>query len=281
MGKRHDGGHPLHAVALLTRPLRLLPFVLCAAVLPASPALAQQTPAQEKMPVRLIQSFVQDGGIQPNVWLEAQGRIESNTPLPDGNDGTWSSLRGILALGFNDMLEFGLAWGGVSVEPDGARSHSGTGDIEVYGKYLFPYAPLDISVGGLVKVPTADSEDLLGSGSADWEGFAAIRKDFGSIQTVGSLGLRWNGDPDVEGVDARTSLRVGGGVIFGLGRRSSGSLELTYETRRYEGLSSDFRMTPGLLFRLGERGFFRAGVGLGLSDGAPDSAFIAGFGWSY
>jgi len=224
---------------------------------------------------------VRDGCIQPNVWLEGQWRLESNAPLPDGNDGTRSSLSGLLALGFNNMLEFGLAWGGVSVEPDGARSHSGVSDIEVYGKYLFPYASIDFSVGGLVKVPTADSEDFLGSGSADYEGFAAVRKDFGTIQAVGSLGLRWNGDPDVEGVDARNSLRAGGGVIFELGRRSAGSLELGYESRRYEGLSSDFRMTPGLLFRLGERGFFRAGVGIGLSDGAPDTEFIAGFGWSH
>jgi len=290
MGKRHDGGHPLHAVTLLTlasraRPaakvLPVIPLVLCAVAVLAPFALAQQAPASPGAPVRLLKGFVRDGGIQPNVWFEGQWRMEANAPLPDENDGTRSSLNWILALGFNDRVEAGLTWGGVTVEPDHAGSHSGMTDIEIYGKYLLKDAPLDISVGGLVKVPTADSGDLLGSGSTDWEGFAAVRKDFGAIQAIGSLGLRWNGDPDVGGVDGETSLLAGGGVIFELGRRSFGSLDLTYESRRYEGLSQDFRMTPGLLVRLGERGFFRAGVGVGLSDGAPDSELIAGLGWGY
>jgi len=291
MGKRHDGGHPLHAVTLLTmasrarpaaRALPVLPLVLFAAAVLAPSALSQQqVPASPGAPVRLLKAFARDGGIQPNVWLEGQWRMEGNAPLPDGNDGTRSSLSGLLALGFSNRVEFGLTWGGVTVEPDHAGSHSGMSDIEIYGKYRFRDAPIDISVGGLVKVPTADSGDLLGSGSTDWEGFAAVRKDFGAVQAIGSLGLRWNGDPDVSGVDGETSLLAGGGVIFELGTRSFGSLEVSYESRRYEGLSSDIRLTPGLWFRLGERGFFRAGLGLGLSDGAPDSELIAGFGWAY
>jgi hypothetical protein len=276
-------------------PARLLPalsVVLCAAALLANAALAQETvpppaPIQEAapppppIPVRLLKNFVLDGGVQPNVWLEMQWRMETNTPLPGGIDGTRNTLSGILALGFNDRVEAGLQWGGMTVDPDGGSSNSGASDLEVYGKYLFGLAPLDVSVGGLVKIPTASSEEMLGSGSVDWEGFAAVRKDFGNIQAVGNLGLRWNGDPDVAGVGGETSLLAGGGVIFGLGKRSSGSLELNYESRRYEGLSSDFRMTPGFLLRIAERGFFRAGVGIGLSDGAPDMEFIAGLGWSY
>jgi hypothetical protein len=262
--------------------LPVLPLVLCATAFLAQTALAQETaPPPPAMPVRLLKGFVLDGGIQPNVWLEMQWRMETNAPLPGGIDGTRSFLSGILALGFNNRVEAGLRWGGATVEPDNASSHSGISDLEIYGKYLLRDAPLDISIGGLVKIPTADSEDLLGSGSTDWEGFAAVRKDFGAIQAIGSLGLRWNGDPDVRGVDGETSLLAGGGVIFELGKRSFGSLELSYESRRYEGLSSDFRMTPGFLVRLGERGFFRAGVGIGSSDGAPDSELFAGLGWSY
>ena len=272
--------------------LPILPLALCAAALLAGPALAQETvpppaPLQEAapplppMPVRLLKGFVLDGGIQPNVWLEMQWRMETNTPLPGGIDGTRSYLTGILALGFKDRVEAGLQWGGMALDPDGGNSNSGASDLEVYGKYLLGLAPIDMSVGGLVKIPTANSEELLGSGSVDWEGFVAVRKDFGNIQAVGNLGFRWNGDPDVAGVDGETSLLAGGGVIFGLGKRSSGSLELSYESRRYEGLSSDFRLTPGFMLRLGGRGFFRTAVGIGLSDGAPDMEFIAGLGWSY
>lgn len=257
-------------------------WILCAALLPVPSAMAQETPpASSGAPVRLFKSFIQDGAIQPHVWLEGQWRLENNAPLSDGNDGARNYLSGILALGFNNRVEAGLSWGGVNVSPDGASSHSGAVDLEVYGKYLLSEAPLGIAVGGLVKIPTADSEDQLGSGSADWEGFGAVRKDFGNIQAIGNVGLRWNGDPDVVDVSGNTSVLAGGGVIFELGRRSFGSLELNFESRRYEGLHSDFRLTPGLMVRLGERGFFRAGVGIGLSDGAPDSEFLFGIGWGY
>jgi len=257
-------------------------LILCAAAALAPSSTAQQTsPASPGAPIRLLKSFVRDGAIQPNVWLEGQWRLENNAPLFDGDDGTRDFLSGILALGFNNRVEAGLSWGGVRVDPDRGSDDSGAADLEVYGKYLLREAPLDVSVGGLIKIPTADSEDQLGSGSTDWEGFGAVRKDFGNIQAIGNLGLRWNGDPDVKGVSGRTSLLAGGGVIFELGRRSFGSLELSYESRRYEGLTSDLRMTPGLMLRLGERGFFRAGVGIGLSDGAPDSEVIVGLGWAY
>ena len=253
-----------------------------AAALPV-PALAQE-PAPSPSPgapIRLLKSFVQDGAIQPNVWMEGQWRLENNAPLFDGGNGTRNFLSGILALGFNHRVEAGLTWGGISVEPDGGASHSGVSDLEIYGKYLLRDAPVDLSVGGLVKVPIADSGDLLGSGSFDWEGFAALRKDFGTIQAVANLGLRQNGDPDDSSVKGEASLLAGGGVIFELGKRSFGSLELSYESRRYDGLHSDSRMTPGLMVRLGERGFFRAGLGVGLSDGAPDMEGTAGFGWGY
>jgi len=268
--------------SLIARVPPSLAWILCAAAVLAPSATAQETPpASPGAPVRLFKSFIQDGAIQPHVWLEGQWRLENNAPLSDANDGTRNFLSGILALGFNNRVEAGLSWGGVYVDPDGAGSHSGTADLEIYGKYLLSESPLNIAVGGLVKIPTADSGDQLGSGSADWEGFGAVRKDFGNIQAIGNVGLRWNGDPDVVDVSGNTSVLAGGGVIFELGRRSFGSLELNFESRRYEGLHSDLRLTPGLVARLGERGFFRAGIGIGLSDGAPDTEFLVGLGWAY
>ena len=284
------------SVASRARPparlLSALAVVLCAAALLANAAVAQETvpppaPIQEApppappMPVRLLKGFVLDGGIQPNVWLEMQWRMEANAPLPGGIDGTRSSLNWILALGFNDRVEAGLSFGGMTLEPDGESSRTDTTDIEIYGKYRLTRSPFDLSFGGLVKIPTANSEEMLTSGSTDWEAFAAIREDFGNIKAIGSLGVRWNGDSDEAGADGEVSLLAGGGVIFALGRRSFGSLELNYESRRYEELSSDCRVTPGFLIRLGERGLFRAGVGIGLSDGAPDAEYTAGIAWSY
>jgi hypothetical protein len=269
-------------VSRVIRAVASLAWSLGAAALLAPSAAAQEAPPPSPgAPVRLFKSFIQDGAIQPHVWLEGQWRLENNAPLIDGNDGTLNYLSGILALGFDNRVEAGLSWGGVNVDPDGASSHSGTADLEVYGKYLVRDAPLNVAVGGLVKIPTADSQKQLGSGSADWEAFAALRRDFGHIQAIGNAGLRWNGDPDAVDVSGNTSVLAGGGVIFELGRSSFGSLELNFESRRYEGLHSDFRLTPGLMARLGERGFLRAAVGIGLSDGAPDTEFLFGLGWAY
>ncbi len=231
--------------------------------------------------MRLLGQFALDGGIQPHVWLEAQWRLESNAPLPNGDNGTRDLLSGILALGFDDRVEAGLSWGGANVNPDHSDGGSGAGDLEVYAKVLLTKTPLDFSVGGLVKVPSADSGKLLGSGSPDYEAFAAARKDFGAIQAIGHAGVRWNGDPDLEGTTGETSFLTGGGVIFELNRRCFGSLELNYETRRYAGLHADLRMIPGLMVRLGERGFFRAGAGVGLTAGAPDWETVVGVGWAY
>ena len=265
----------------MTRATPALAVFLVGIAFPLSAAAQSAPPASPGTSIRLLQSFVLDGAIQPNVWFEGQGRAVSNSPLFDGDDGSRSSLAGILALGFGARAEAGLSWGGIRIDPDQGSSHAGASDIEVYGKYLLRDAPLQLAVGGLVKIPTADSENGLGSGSADWEAFAAVRRNFGTVQAVGSAGLRQNGDPDLPGVHGEASLLAGGGVIFELGRRSFGSLELNYESRRYEGLSSDLRLTPGFLLRLGERGFFRAGVGIGLTNGAPDSEGILGFGWAY
>jgi hypothetical protein len=248
---------------------------------PPAPPGPPPPAASPGAPLRLLKNFVLDGSIQPNVWLEGQWRMESNLPIPGGGNGTRNTVEGILALGFKGRFETGLTWGGVSIDPDQGSEESGAGDLEVYGKYLIHDAPLKVAVGGLVKIPTADSDKGLGSGSADWEGFVAVRRDFGTIQAVGSAGLRQNGDPDVDGVRGQASVLAGGGVLFELGKRCFGSVELSYESRRYEGLSSDFRLTPGFLLRLGERGFFRAGFGIGLSDGAPDTEALAGLGWAY
>jgi hypothetical protein len=245
------------------------------------PAAAPAPAPPPGAPVRLFRQFVTDGAIQPNVWLEGQWRMESNAPLFTGDNGTVNYLSGILALGFGKRVEAGLSWGGIDVDPDQGNSHSGVADLNLYAKYLLLDSDLKLAAGGLVKIPAADSDKGLGSGSSDWEAFLGLRRNFGAIQAVASAGLRQNGDPDVSDVHGEASFLAGGGVIFELGRRSFGTLEFNYESRRYEGLSSDVRMTPGFFLRLRERGFFRAAAGIGLSDGAPDWEGIAGFGWAY
>lgn len=100
---------------------------------------------------------------------------------------------------------------------------------------------------------------------------------------VANAGFRVNQDADVhlaqggfprEGeTEGKVSGRLGAGLLFLHGERWSYQAELSFETKRYEGHDSDLRFTPGVSFR-GEHAILRAGLSLGLTDGAPDYALL-------
>ena len=261
---------------------RFLAVALLAAVTGALPAAAQQAQPTVDDTYRLFQRFVEDGAISPHVWLEGQVRMQTNSPVFGPGDGDRWTTDAVLGLGLTEELEVGLRLGLIHLDPDAGDSDNGLSDIEVHAKYRLDELPLDIVVGGIVKIPTADEDEGLGTGELDFEGFGAVRKDLGHVSLIGNAGLRFNGDPDGSvGVDTKTSILLGGGLIIGLTSRIHNSWELTYESKRFEGGETDVRLTPGLGWRLGNRGLFRAAVGIGLSDGAPDFEAIAGLVLTY
>lgn len=267
--------------ALLQMP-RLLTVLVAAALWPAPGVLAQQAQTAVDDTLRLFQRFVEDGAITPHVWLEGQGRFQTNSTTFGGGEADRWSAEAILGLGLTEDLEVGLRMGLVQLDPDSGDSENGLADIEVHGKYRIDELPLSITVGGLVKLPIADEEDGIGTGKVDFEGFVAVRKDLGHVSAVGNAGVRFNQDPDLPGgIDGKTSFLLGGGVIIGLTSRIHNSWELTYESKRFETTESDVRLTPALGWRFGTRGLFRAGIGIGLSDGAPDFEALGGIVLSY
>jgi hypothetical protein len=269
---------PLHH-ALRLRSV-LLAIAVAAGPFPA--ALAQEAQAPPDDTLRLFQRFAEDGAIAPHVWLEGQGRFQTNTRFfGDVESDRWAGLA-VLGLGLTEELEVGLRLGLIQVDPDEGASENGLTDLEVHVKYRLDELPSSIVVGGVVKLPTADEEHGLGTGKVDLEGFGAVRKDLGHVTLIGNAGLRINQDPDVPGeIDGELSLLLGGGMIIGLTARVYNSWEITYESKRYEGAESDSRLTPGLTWRVGNRGVIRAAIGLGLSDGAPDFEAIIGAALTY
>jgi hypothetical protein len=242
-------------------------FAACLA--PAAVAQDAQAPPDDTL--RLFQRFAEDGAIAPHVWLEGQGRWQTNTRFfGDLESDRWAGLA-VLGLGLTEELEMGLRIGVLQVDPDSGASENGISDLEVHVKYRLDELPASIVVGGLVKLPTADEEHGLGTGKVDLEGFGAVRKDLGHVTLIGNGGLRINQDPDVEGeIDGEMSILLGGGMIIGLTSRVYNSWEITYESKRYEGGAGDSRLTPGIMWRVGNRGLVRGAIGIGLSDGAPD-----------
>ena len=251
----------------------------------SSAALAQQgyssTGNRPDDSIRLFQRFIQDGAIAPHVWLEGQLRLETNSPVFNGDEGERRLLGTILALGLTEELEMGLTLGLVNLDPDNGGSESGLSDMQIYAKYRINELPLSVTIGGIVKIPTADEEEGLGTGEVDIEGFIAVRKSYGHVDLIGNGGVRFNQDPEIGSIDGRTSILLGGGAIIAVTRTLYNSWELNFESKRYDQGDSTATLTPGLMWRLGDRGLIRAGIGLGLTDGAPDFEAIGGFVLSY
>ncbi|MEE9218718.1 MAG: hypothetical protein V3U98_06590 [Acidobacteriota bacterium] len=268
---------------LLYRSPALATVVLLAAWL-APAALAQQksTANAPDDTIRLFQRFIEDGAIAPHVWIEGQGRLQTNLPIFTGDEGEKRIGQAILGLGLTEDLEVGLIVGLVNLDPDNSGSQSGLDDIQIYAKYRVAELPLSVTLGGLLKIPTADQDEGLGTGEIDIEAFVGLRKDYDHVHLIGHGGVRFNKDPDVPGnINGRTSILLGGGVIIAMSPRLFNSWELTFESKRFKGGDSMTMLTPGLMWRMGDRGLIRAGIGIGLTDGAPDFEAIGGLALTY
>jgi hypothetical protein len=243
-----------------------------------SGTLAQQEQVTVDDTLRLFQRFIEDGAISPHVWLEGQGRFQSNAEHFTGSEADRWSLDTLLGLGLTEELEVGLKFGVVEIDPDAGSSRDGLSDIDLYAKYRLDELPCSIVVGGIFKLPTASEDDGLGTGKMDFELFGAVRKDLGHVSAIANAGVRFNGDPDLPGnIDGKTSFLLGGGVIIALTPVVHNSWELTFESARFEDSGSDLRLTPGLGWRVGNHGVLRGGIGIGLSESAPDFEGIASF----
>lgn len=250
----------------------LLAFVL----LPAAGPIAAQTAASpapaDRDARRLLQRFVEDAAIVPGGWVEGQFNYAN---LPDDND-RWS-LGGLLAFKVTEQMEAGLRLGYLSVDADPQPEGSGLSDIDLYAKYRFHGGAGRCALGGLIKAPTADEQEGIGTGKVDVEGFYACRADLQSVTLAGNLGARYNGDPDPPLPPANASVLAGGALLLPVGAQITFLIEATYESERLDGAGSDARLTFGFQGVAESPGFgFRGGVGLPLSEGAPDYEVLFG-----
>jgi hypothetical protein len=226
--------------------------------------------------LRLVDNFIQDGAVLRQGWLEAGA---SYADWGDGHDSTVSARVAFSAM---EKMEFGGTFSYLDrTRSDGdvlfgeklssSMGDNGPGDINLYGKFRFKTAPRDWSAGLIVKLPTADEGERLGSGSTDYELFLATRQTSAKHAWVGSTSLRWNGDARTPGGSSgRTSVAAGGGMIFKMSYSWSFLAEARYETRRYDGGDVDFRIVPTFDFRPTENLAFRLGFAFGLADGSPN-----------
>ncbi len=225
---------------------------------------------------RLVENFIEDGAVLRQGWLEAGAGYSD---WGGGHDFT-AGLR--VALSALERLEMGgrVAYldrsrlrndvlYGEKLSSD--TEENGLGDLDLYGKFRFGTQPREWSAGLIVKIPSGDDRERLGSGRTDYAVFVATRRSFERFAWIGNASIRSNGDSRTPGGAAgKTSGSLGGGAIFRISYSWIFMAEARCETRRYDGGEADFRLAPSLDFRPTENLALRLGAAFGLADGSPD-----------
>ena len=221
---------------------------------------------------RLFQRFAEDAAVVPGGWTEGQFVYSD---LDDGDSNQF--LGGLFAFKVGDQVEAGLRLGYARQDASPRPNGSGLSDIDLYGKYRLHGSAGRCALGGLVKAPTGDEAEGLGTGATDVEGFVGCRADLQAVTVVGNAGVRYNGNPDPPLPDSEASVLLGGGLILPTGQRSSFVIEVTYETQRLDGAGADSRLTLGYQGVARGPGFgVRGAVAMPLTAGAPDWQIIFG-----
>jgi hypothetical protein len=228
--------------------------------------------------VRLIQRPIEDAPGAEAAYVEGQLRYQ------DFDGGSSIIFGGYGAVTVAEDFEVGTFIGFESTDPDVGDGESGLLDIDVYGRYNFApiqtdAADIHATSGLLISLPVG-SEDLLQE-TLDVEGFGAARFAFDTFVLTGTLGLRINGDHERGAgggreIEGELSIFLAGGGLLPVSETVTLTGELDIETARFDGGESDVRLTPGVDVIAGETLHLRGGVGIGLSDGAPDLELILG-----
>lgn len=233
---------------------------------------APTAPAPDRRHLRLFERFIQDAVITGG-WAEIQYRYEN---LEDSDS---HLVRPVFAFGVTPAVEAGLRFGYIDSESETLPGGSGLSDIDVYlkgivGEGIRQY----FAIGGILKIPTADETEGLGTGEEDVEIFAAWRQDFEAASLAAHGALRYNGATDTPAGDTENTFMAGGALLMPVTPRVCVMIEATFETARIEGMGNSSLLTMGLQAAgKKRRAGFRASVGVPLSDGAPDLTAVGGF----
>jgi hypothetical protein len=260
--------------------LRKLSQVPLIALLASFP-VAAQTPGASATPTssddRLFYAFIEDATVVDRQWWE--GRLE----YIDGDSIEITQLSGVVAFQPWDRVELGGRVGfGDSDVGGGLSDQSGSGatDLDFWGKYYFGGGgETEFAAGIVATIPTGDDNAGLGSDAFAVSAFGAIRHRLARAILSFHGGLRFNQDGQIFGVDldGETSALLGGAIIAPLADQITVVGEVDFESGRFDGADDDLRVLGGLNWRVFNRGMFRAALGVGLSDGAPDWQVLIGY----
>jgi len=280
----------------ISRGLRIVSALLAAllvlVVFPgtSSPALAQSDsagsstarPNRTPSADRLFLGFAQDPTLAGQQWWEGQLNISSQGDLDT------VAARLVFALQPFERVEFGgnIGFGDTDLPaPLNSLEGSGATDLDLWGKYAL--GTLDdgsrLAAGVKVTVPTGDDTAGLGEDAFKLGAFVSSRKAFDGFELAGHVGVNFNGDGKIIGVDmnGKVSAVLGAGMIFRQNDDFSFIVEANLETKQYKDAAdigdTDASVLGGVDWRLGGNGMLRGSLSLGLTDGAPDYLLNLGY----
>jgi hypothetical protein len=257
-----------------TRTLIVTVALICCGSL----ALAQSgsSPKPTSSSDRLFLAFAEDATVVDRQWWEGQ----VGTADWDGFD--VNAITGVVAFQPWVDLEVGGRIGFGDTDADGGLDGSGATDLDVWTKYhLGGGEDTEFAVGGVFTVPTGDESAGLGSDAFGVSAFGALRHRLRKAIVTAHAGVQFNGDGRRFGEtvdrDGETAPIMGAGVILPFSDQFATVGEIEFRDGRLDGDDEATRVLGGINWRPGGRGIFRAALGFGLSDGAPDFEALIGY----
>ncbi len=243
-----------------------LVVIFCASVvfLGSIPLLAQNS-------VHLLQSFQYDAPISNTFYGEA-GLLYVNFTDADVTEMIVAARGG---MPINQKMEVVAQWAYVNITPKNFDAMKGLADIGLFGRYNFYNNGITfISAGPFLTLPIGEEE--VGQGNLNFGGFCALRHILkNGIVITGNIGLEfyetweWTGNKMEE--EYTNQLLFGAGAIFPVSNETHIIGEFYMKgDMDYSVLSGgvDHKLGPGRI---------RAGIGIGLDDGAPDLMIAGGY----
>ena len=222
------------------------------------PVINAQTNTDE---VRLFESFFFDVPISEKPYV--QGGLE----YASLNDGSILDIGAQGGYALNEKMEIQAGWGFRNLSPEVGDSQSGISDLALYGRYkLVNSGPTNFAAGAMITLPIG-SEDV-GQGTMDFGGFGAVRHSLDNGMTLtGRIALIFYEVGD----DRETSFNLGAGTIYPINEKLSSVSEFSLHSE-----GEYMILTSGIDYNMGS-GRVRAGLGIGLDDGAPDIKIMGGY----
>lgn len=216
---------------------------------------------------------VQRPRISHNSSTTAVGTFELESGI-EVDPGDFVDTPMLMKYGVTPRTEF--VFGGSPIRHNDDADNTGLGDVVLGARHRLVDESADdpaIAVAALIKLPTADASDGLGTGETDVFFSLAMDKKIEDVRAVGFYRLGLLGSPFGDGNDLEHDLAAAGTV------RVAQNLDLYGELAGVFIPEYDFEAlfaTFGANFLIGPGTVFDAGFRFGISDEAPDFTLLAG-----